>query len=77
MFIHFMNLRSFVKQQELSQLDEKACNEINVKYYIPSFRKKMFCVITFSVDENIGTCTDYCGTQPNVFLNCTKGALSE
>ena len=43
----------------------------------PSFNKKIFCFIKFSLHEGIGTCIDYSGIQPNGFLHYTKRALSD
>ena len=64
------------KKQASSQLNETAGENIDLYDDEQSFNKKMFCVITFIVDEDIGTCIDYCGTQPNGFLHYTTRAPS-
>eukprot|EP00978_Attheya_sp_CCMP212_P047467 scaffold421380_cov51-Attheya_sp.AAC.1 len=74
LFLHFKHLRSFGKTQESSQLDEKAGDENNEQDNETEFNKTMFCVVTFSVDEDIGTSIDYCGTQPNGFSHYTTRA---
>ena len=77
LFLYFKHIRIFFKQQESSQLDEKAGDEINVHDHEHSFNKTIFCVIMFSVHEDIGTCIDYCVTQTNGFLYYIKRAQSD
>jgi hypothetical protein len=73
LFLYFKHLRSYGRDQESSQLDKIAGDENN-GHDTPNFNKTMFCVITFTVHEDIGTCIDYCGTQPNDFSHYTTRA---
>ena len=73
---YFKHLRIFQKKQLSSQLDEKAGDNINLHDDEPSFNKTIFCVITFTVDEDIGACIYYCGTQPNGFSHYTTHSSS-
>eukprot|EP00978_Attheya_sp_CCMP212_P013309 scaffold33437_cov68-Attheya_sp.AAC.4 len=76
LFLYFNHLRSLGKKHESSQLDEEAGGKIHVQDDTPSFNKSMFCVVTFSVDIDIGISIDYCGTTSEHFSHFTTRAPS-